>query len=348
MTEGQRAQRLAERPIRLQRRISGGRLRALLLAALASCSVLIVAFAIPGFAMLVATPFIAPYLLFTGTSPAGYVRGALWVVLIVGVGAVLCYLPVLIATAARGGEIVLTNARATPPEPLQLQRLKNVVDEMAVAAGIPSPGIAVIRQSAPNAMAAGASRRPTIAVSPSVLDLLDRQQLQAVVAHEIAHVVNGDIRFSTFLAAIFVRFDLLIEWARPRRGNAAQESGNRRGNEIDVEAVLSILFRPGLHLGRLFARATGLGAARQREFLADETAVRLTRDPQALIDALLKLAHANYSGGSAEGLAHLFIVDPFDAESTTERLMASHPPLAQRVDRLNQLKRMVADDCGAG
>lgn len=206
---------------------------------------------------------------------------------------------------------------------------------MAVAAGIPTPEVVVAQGLGANAMTVGTSSRPTIAVGPELLGLLDRQQLQAVIAHEVAHVVNGDLFAATVLAAVYVRYELVAQWARisPRA-----EMPRSVYTSVDVVSVLAFMLRPALYLGWWVARLTGLAAARRREFLADRTAARLSRDPQSLIDALATVSEANRGrNGWADDIAHLCIVDPFDRESLHSRL-APHPLVSDRVDRLRSLE----------
>lgn len=240
----------------------------------------------------------------------------------------------------RSADVVLRDAAATTSDPLQLQRLTNTAAEVAVAAGIPAPSVVIIHSATPNALAAGSGpARATVGVTSSLLDLLDRQQLQAVVAHEITHIVNGDVRFSTFLAAMLLSFQRATEWAL---GTESDETGSRehQAGESDPwawDTWFGYVILPGLALSRLAAVLAGLAAARQREFLADDGAVRLTRDPSALIDALEILAASGGSNGRHErGLAHLFILDPREPRSGGGSF-DSHPALEERLRRLRAL-----------
>jgi heat shock protein HtpX len=286
--------------------------------------------------VLIASPFLFWRGAVTGWTLRGSIHNALVFVFWIAVAGALLFLPALAAIAGGSSDIVSRYATLSDLTALQRQRLDNVVKELAVAAGIDPPQIAVFARGSGNAMAIGPASDPTIVVTPDLLDLLDRQQLQAVLAHETAHIANGDVRFLTFLGGVLVRYDTIVRWARPTGQSAAMTAD---GYKLDAKSpgMPTAIAAPGLLLGQLFARVTGLAAARGREYLADDMAVRLTRDPQALIDALLVIAKANGYSPSAPGIAHLCIVDPDDPESKWSRLTATHPPLAKRIERLRAL-----------
>lgn len=236
----------------------------------------------------------------------------------------LAYSPVLVRTWVRGAGMVTRRAGARPVSSPEERRAANVVEEMAVAAGAPAPSVAIIDGPALNCMAAGS--RPgdaTIALTSGLIAALDRQELQAVAAHELAHIINGDLRLNTYLAAnsaIFgafadsVLYEVYVEQGRPTQ-----------------------FLIPVARVGRWLTSVTSLAALRKRELLADYTAVMLTRDPPALVRALRKMADSPQQMADFHGeLVNLYIVDPADPASEGSRWRHSHPSLAGRIARLER------------
>jgi heat shock protein HtpX len=238
----------------------------------------------------------------------------------------LFFVPMLIYAAWGGSSLVLKRAEARAVNELDRERLGNVVEEVALAAGVTTPKVMIIADRAPNAMAAGRGRRnATVVVTTGLLELLNRQQLQAVVAHEIAHVVNSDIWFDTFLSAncsFYDNFYNQVRW--------------QSANDKTSRNWWFLLFLPTWICAGL-TRLSGMAASRQREILADDTAVKLTRDPKALIAALRAIATSERQLRVSRGLVNLLILDPEDPESTESTWRRSHPPLAERVFRLEEL-----------
>ena len=311
------------------------KLRSLALLVLVALSTLFVGLLAAAIAVLPVTLAVAPLVGGTGAFFFAFL-------IILGAGVVGAAIGVILLawTWANAGGVVLRAASARPSSSLADQTARNVVAEMAVAAGIPAPHTRFIAGGAPNAMAVGhGPGTVTIAFTPGVVDVLSRQQLQAVVAHEIAHVVNGDIRFKTFLAAILLRFSMgssaLLE------GPASDEPDG--GFWVDLLITLPIEYVAipvalALRLCAVPARIAGLAASRQRELLADYTAVRLTRDPLALVEALQILADRNLSGFGARSnpLGQLFIVDPHGGGDGRGRY-ADHPSLKKRLAALHTI-----------
>lgn len=225
---------------------------------------------------------------------------------------------------------------------LKLTQFRNIVEEMAIASGLPVPKVFVVPDPDANAFATGRDpEHASIAVTEGLLDALNREQLQGVVAHEMAHVRNYDIRLMTVIAALLGTIALLSDWSG-RMGRVAGGTRRGRGRGKDggggagaivflVVWVLLILLAP--LVGRLLAMAV----SRQREYLADASAAELTRNPGALADALetiegmtgpTKLVH--------QGSAHLCIADPLERkvdnrEGRFADWLATHPPMAKRI-----------------
>jgi Zn-dependent protease with chaperone function len=238
-----------------------------------------------------------------------------------------------IAQLSAGGGAVATSLGASrvareAADPKR-RRLLNVVEEMAIAAGIPVPEVYVLDQEPGiNAFAAGFTPADAaITVTRGALERLDRAELAGVIGHEFSHLLNGDMRLNTRLAGPL--FGLLVI-AIVARYTLRGVRGSSRAMPFLAAALVIMALG---YIGVLFGRLLQAAICRQREFLADASSVQFTRDPQGLRDALVRIART--PGGSrvhaAEGedLAHLFIAPARD------RLFSTHPPLATRVLRLD-------------
>lgn len=266
---------------------------------------------------------------------------------------------------ARGPERVLWATGAweiIEPANEEQQRLVNVVEEMAIAAGLPRPRVHIVMDDDPNAFATGRDpESASIAVTTGLLESLSRDELQGVVAHEMAHIRNFDTRLMTLLAAmvgaILLLSDGLKQVMRSGRGGRIGGSGARglgggrgRGGAGAIGVVILVLWLLTLIIAPLVSRILAMAVSRKREYLADATAAQLTRNPMGLASALGKLHGARGATRRiANGAAHLCIVDPLerrisDNEGALGDLFASHPPMRQRIARLEamgyqQLKR---------
>jgi heat shock protein HtpX len=229
------------------------------------------------------------------------------------------------------------------------RRLVNVVEEMAIAAGLPRPRVWVVPDPDPNAFATGIDpRSASIAVTDGLLRTLNREELQGVVAHEMSHVRNFDTRLMTLLAGMVGAIALMSDgMGRMFRGGVRVGGGRssggggkngKGGNPLGL--VILVLWVFTLIIAPVISRLLQIAVSRKREYLADATAAQLTRNPGALAAALEKLAAATQpTRAITNGAAHLCIVDPgIDKFSEREGLLgdifASHPPIAQRVIRL--------------
>ncbi|HSC59272.1 MAG TPA: M48 family metallopeptidase [Gemmatimonadales bacterium] len=247
-----------------------------------------------------------------------------------------------------------TGAReVTDPATDQEKMLVNVVQEMAIAASIPMPRVWIVPDPDPNAFATGNDpATASIAVTQGLLDTLSRDELQAVVAHEMAHVRNLDVRLMTLLAAIVGAVALMSQGA----GRWLGFGGGGRGRDDEgkgagpLAIVVLVLWVVSLIVAPIVTRLLAMAVSRKREFLADATGAQFTRNPLALASALEKLDAASAPTRSiASGAAHLCIVDPAgsalnDQEGATADFLGSHPPTRIRIARLRgmgyqQMKR---------
>ena len=230
----------------------------------------------------------------------------------------------------------------TPATPDQ-QRLDNVVEEMAIASGIPKPRIWIVPDADPNAFATG--RDPFtahVAVTEGLLRILDRDELQGVIAHEMSHIRNYDVRLMTLLAGMVGAIALMSDLARNflRFGGSGRGRRGGRGKNNPVAVLVLVLWIVSLILAPLISRLLSMAVSRKREYLADATAAQFTRNPLALARALEKLdAAPGATRAIARGAAHLCIVDPAERKLSNREgklgdVFASHPPMRLRVARL--------------
>lgn len=217
------------------------------------------------------------------------------------------------------------------------RQLVNVVREMSVASGLPLPKVWVIPDDAPNALATGRDpAHASIAVTRGLLVQLDRAQTQGVVAHEMGHIRNRDTRLGVMTAVLVGSVALLGDTAYRLRYLQRRTSSDEQRAGILVWALLVVLSV----LGPVAARLIAFAISRQREYLADATAVELTRNPLALASALEVIAGMRAPSGFAyRGTAHLFFASPRaswadDRDGVVANLWATHPPIAERVQRL--------------
>jgi len=245
-----------------------------------------------------------------------------------------------------GAKSVLASSTAVPVaggDP-RYQQFSNVVDEMSIASGLPRPALYVIPDPDPNAFATGKDpQHAAIAVTQGLLDQLNRDELQAVIAHEMSHVRNFDIRLMTVVAALLGAVALLSEFGlRSMRLGAmgGKKSSGRKGNG---GIILLVLWLVALVLAPLISRMLAMAVSRQREYLADASGAELTRNPTALISALEKIdAAIEPTRLIKKGTAQLCICDPLgadanDSEGFLADLFATHPPMRNRITLLKAM-----------
>ena len=230
----------------------------------------------------------------------------------------------------------------------QERLLVNVVEEMCVAAGMTRPSIWIIADGDPNAFATGRDERTAaIAVTQGLLDTCTRDELQAVVAHELAHIKNYDARLMTLLAAMVGAIAVVSEYMHRilfQRGSqralgAIVPRGRKKGGGVLVVLLLAVWLLSWL-LAPLISRLLALGVSRKREFLADAMSAQFTRNPMALATALEKIERAAAPTRCiTRSAAHLCIADPLGRrvnlrEGWLADLWGTHPPMSVRVSRL--------------
>lgn len=252
-------------------------------------------------------------------------------------------LPILAAITAipssligyyQGDKIALYANGAQEVAPQAAPDLHNLIENIALTAGVPKPRLYIIDSPALNAFATG--RDPlhaSVAVTRGLIAALERSELEGVLAHELSHVRNYDVRFAT-LVAVFVGFLVILSDLFLRVtawGGLGRRNNNREGGQLG--ALLGIVGLVFLILSPLFAKLIQLAISRQREFLADASAALLTRYPEGLARALEKIAAGPPLEGASHATAHLYIANPFRGQ-TLASLFSTHPPVAERIRRL--------------
>ena len=242
-------------------------------------------------------------------------------------------------TLAAGGSKVAeqlggTRVSADTTDPLR-RRLRNVVEEMAIASGVPVPQVYVLdREAGINAFAAGYSpANAAIAVTRGALVHLNRDELQGVIAHEFSHVLNGDMRLSTRLIGLLFGLTVIAMIARTILRFSPRSSGRKGGGGIIVIYVAALVVLLLGWIGLFFGRLIQAAVSRNRESLADASAVQFTRDPGGLRNALVKIgalgAGSRFADADAEEVAHLLFAEGI------QRVFATHPPLVERIQEID-------------
>ncbi len=217
----------------------------------------------------------------------------------------------------------------------------NVVREMAIAANVPMPKVYLIDDTAPNAFATGRDpKHASVAMTTGLLEKLDREELQGVIGHELSHVRNYDIRFSlvvgvmvgaiAILADFFLRFTF---WGGGRGGRDRDSGGGGAQMIVFIIAIALAILAP------LISRFIQLAVNRQREYLADATAIELTRNPYGLERALAKISgDPEVLEVANRGTQHMYFTNPIKKfEQRSSSLMSTHPAILDRINRLRQL-----------
>jgi heat shock protein HtpX len=257
-------------------------------------------------------------------------------------GAAIIGVVIAVYASSSGGNLILSIAGARQATHEENQVFVNVAHEMSIAAGIPLPKLYVINEASPNAFATGTKpENGVICVTTGLLDSLDRNELQGVVAHEMAHIRNYDIRLMTTLALTVGLIVLLRDlFIRGRFYSGRRKEGN---GIVMIVAIVFILLAP------LFAMLLRLAVSRNREYLADASAVHVPRYPEGLANALHKIATAEDTqvDTANAGTAPMYIVDPLRAhalDGETVGLFSTHPPTSERIARLRAMGAPPAGD----
>ncbi|MCR4662704.1 MAG: zinc metalloprotease HtpX [Endomicrobiaceae bacterium] len=231
--------------------------------------------------------------------------------------------------------IVLTMYKAKPVSSQQDPRLHSIVSELAMSAKIPMPKIYKINTNMPNAFATGRNpQHASVAVTEGILRILDDRELRGVLAHELSHIKNRDILISCIAATLAGAIMLLV-----RIGFWFGGGRNSRNNSNIIIALLLLILAP------IAAGLIQMAISRSREYIADSDGAKISGDPLALASALRKLAYGNskQENNVSTNTAHMFIVNPLKGKDL-QSLFATHPPIEDRIKRLEQMANIVSND----
>lgn len=246
------------------------------------------------------------------------------------------------ASYRSGDKIVLRMSRAREVSHAEEPRLHNLVDGLAIAAGMPKPKVYVVDDPAPNAFATGRDpAHASVAFTTGLLEKMNRVELEGVVAHELAHIKNRDTLVMAIVATLVGIVVLTVDWmfrslvwgGMRRRGN----DGGASGIIAVVVLLIAVIVMP------LFARIMQAAVSRRREFYADMQGVQLTRYPPGLVSALRKLKEDTTTVKTAvRATGHLWIESPLEGGDSSmnlklNRLFSTHPPLDERIRVLQEL-----------
>jgi heat shock protein HtpX len=215
--------------------------------------------------------------------------------------------------------------------------LYRIVENLCIGSGLPMPKVYVIEDSAPNAFATGRDpKHASVTVTRGLLDKLDKSETEGVIAHEMSHIGNYDIRFMTLVSVLVGSVILLSDWVL--RG--LWYGGGRRRGRGGANPILLLIALVFIILSPIIAQLMQLALSRQREFLADATGAKLTRYPEGLASALEKIAADREPLEVAnKATAHLYIYNPLRdyRRSWLNNLFSTHPPIVERVKRLRAM-----------
>ena len=232
-------------------------------------------------------------------------------------------------------KIVLSMNKARPATAEEFKKLNNILDSLMVSSGLEfRPKLYVVEDNQPNAFATGRDpEHSVICVTTSLLDRLDYYELEGVLAHELSHITNYDIRLSaivTVLVGVIVMLsDMFARTFLYRRND--RDSDNKGNGIIMLIGLICLIISP------IFAKLLQLAVSRRREYLADATAVQYTRNPDGLISALIKISSdPNELTNASNSTAHMYISNPFRDKKTN--LFSTHPSIDDRIEALKNIK----------
>ena len=237
-------------------------------------------------------------------------------------------------------EIVMSMNGAREVDRNEEPVLYHVVEDMAMVAQIPMPRVYVIDDAGLNAFATGSNpQNAAVAATSGLLDIMNREELEAVIGHEVSHIRNYDIRISTIAVALASAITLLSSMAGRMMwwGGASRSRRNSDRDSGGLEVILLVISLLAIVLAPLAATLVQLAISRQREFLADASSVELTCNPQGMINALLKLENSQPMTHHVDDASSaLYINDP-QKPGFLKKLFYTHPPISERIERLKHM-----------
>lgn len=232
--------------------------------------------------------------------------------------------------------LVLASSGAKLVERDQYPQIYGILENLSIGAGIPTPKLAIIPSHAINAFATGRDpKNGIVAITQGMIDRLDKREIEGVIAHELSHIRNYDIRLMSIAAILVGTLAIMVEY-----GSRAMWFGGGNNNKREGTNVLAIFVGlAAIIVAPIIAQIIKFAISRKREFLADATGSFITRDPEGLASALEKIASDNQILESAHtNIAHLFISNPFNNfNRSLGNLFSTHPPIEERIKRLRSL-----------
>jgi len=279
-----------------------------------------------------------------------------FLILIIGIGWVLSYLfnaPYLLVAAVLfsvlmsffsywySDKIVLKISRARPLKKEEYPEIYRLVENLTITAGMPMPKIYIINEDQPNAFATGRDEKhAAVALTKGLIERLEKSEIEGVIAHELSHIKNRDVLLSTVVVVLVGIIVLISDWVI----RLTFWGGLRRNRDTERSSLGALLLLLGflfIIISPILARLIQFAVSRKREFLADASAVLLTRYPEGLIRALQKISTYPYSARIANNAtAHLFIANPFRGEKNKSwlvKLFSTHPPIEERIKALEKM-----------
>ena len=255
-----------------------------------------------------------------------------------GLGIFTVPLALIIAIASTFGsyyysdKIILGISRARPAGHVEDKMLRNSLEGLCLAAGMPIPRLYIIEDSAPNAFATGRNpENAVVCVTTGLLEKLDSYELEAVLGHELAHIKNYDILLSAVATVMVGIITLLADWFFRIGFRSRSNSRNSLSPIIAIVGIVLMIFAP------LIAQIMRFALSRNREYLADAMSIEFCRNPDALVRALEKLTRDKEPLEAAnKATANMYIVSPFKGSFTAE-LFSTHPPMDKRIDAIKSI-----------
>lgn len=234
----------------------------------------------------------------------------------------------------RSDKIALSMARAIPADEKKYLELHRIVENLSITAGLQKPRVYIIPDQSPNAFATGRNEKhAAVAVTLGLLEILDRNELEGVIAHELAHIGNKDILLQS-MVAILVGFLAILSDMFTRSMIFSGRDDNKGGNVLAIVGIIFLILSP------IIAQLIQLAISRKREYLADATGALITRYPEGLASALKKISSYNMPLKTASNAtAHMYISNPFGSkvQKGISNMFMTHPPVEKRIKALNEM-----------
>ena len=240
-----------------------------------------------------------------------------------------------------GDKLALSLAGAHQIEKTDNPYVYNMVENLAITSGLPTPKVYLIPDSALNAFATGRDpRHSSLALTTGLVEALANEELEGVIAHELAHVKNYDIRLMMIAIVCVGAISIIADLATRQLFWGGRKSDSRN-SAAPLLLIIGLIF---IILSPIFARLMQLAVSRRREYLADASAALLTRYPEGLARALEKISQSQPMGKTNQATAHLYIGDPQGNEANSKKgrwlhLFSTHPPITERIARLRSMTR---------